>query len=77
MFSLQTKTSTFLETPLGRELSYILQTIGKLATPNFMTCTSPVQPQIPVGLNDQRSILNQLYQLALNTTMSHAKLERT
>lgn len=42
-----------------------------------MTCTSLVQPKILVGDDDQRSILNQIYWLALSTAMSHEDLERT
>ena len=42
-----------------------------------MTRTNPVKPQIHVGLDDQRSILYQLYQLTLNIATSHEDLERT
>lgn len=43
----------------------------------LMTHHDPVQPQIKIGLHDQRSILNQLYQLALNTAWTREELERT
>lgn len=42
-----------------------------------MTHTHPVQPYIPVALDDQWSILNQLYQLALDTSTSHEEIETT
>ena len=52
-------------------LAYLL----KVGDSRFMTCTKPVQPQIPLGLDDQRSILNQLYRLAFNTATSREELE--
>jgi hypothetical protein len=42
-----------------------------------MTLPEPNQPQIQVGLRDQRSILHQLYDLTITTTRSHEELERT
>jgi hypothetical protein len=42
-----------------------------------MTLPEPNQPQIQIGLRDQRSILHQLYDLAITTTRSHVELERT
>jgi hypothetical protein len=42
-----------------------------------MTLPEPTQPQIQIGLRDQRSILHQLYDLVITTTRSHVELEMT
>ena len=51
---------------------------NKLATPcscckqdeDLMNHTHLVKPQIPLGLDDQRNILNQMYRLALNASIT-------
>jgi hypothetical protein len=35
------------------------------------------QPQLEIGLNNQRSILHQLYNLAITTTGTREELERS
>jgi hypothetical protein len=42
-----------------------------------MTLPEPNQPQIQIGLKDQRSILHQLYDLTITRSRSHEELERT
>jgi len=48
---------------------------NKILVSNDSTSTN--QPQIKIGLRYQRSILHQLYDLAIMTTKSCEELERT
>ena len=41
-----------------------------------MTQPQPDQPQLQIGLGNQRSKLHQLYNLVLKTTQTHEELER-
>jgi hypothetical protein len=42
-----------------------------------MTQPQPDQPQLQIGLGNQRSILHQLYNLVLTTTQTQEELERS
>jgi hypothetical protein len=42
-----------------------------------MTQPQPEQPQLQIGLGNQRSILHQLYNLVLETTQTPEELERS
>jgi hypothetical protein len=43
----------------------------------FMTQPQPDQPQLQIGLGNQRSILHQLYDLVLTTAQTREELERS
>jgi hypothetical protein len=42
-----------------------------------MTFPQADQPHLEIGLNNQRSILHQLYNLVITTTETHEELERS
>ena len=42
---------------------------------SLMTRLKSVQPHLPIGLDDQRSILNQLYDLFLKTATGREEIE--
>jgi hypothetical protein len=42
-----------------------------------MTLPQPNQPQLEIGLGNQRSILHQLYNLTITTTQTREELERS
>jgi hypothetical protein len=43
----------------------------------FMNLPNHVQPHVLFGLDDQRSILNQLYKLAIQTARNRVELEQS